>query len=280
MRCDWGHSPRHALVALLHCAALLSAGVPGLAGAQSATALPAPEVKTLPVSAPRRILFVGNSYFYYGNSLHNHVRRMVAAGDAGLAEAELQYKSATIGGASLAHHNMDWLTEPGRIGVKDAFELVVLADGSSQPLSEDRRAASRRIIARHAETIRRRGGAVALYMTHVYVPPHPQAQPANLDLTARHYLSVGNQIRALVIPVALAFDEAYRRRPNLALHTDFDGSHPDILGTYLAACVTYASLYNKPCQGNSYNYYGRIAADDIAFLQQVGDDVVQRFFGR
>jgi hypothetical protein len=242
--------------------------------------LPAPEVKSLSVTAPKRILFVGNSYFYYGNSLHNHVNRMVQAGGMGLQASDIQYKSATIGGASLAHHNMEWLTEPGRIGVKEPFELVVMADGSAQPLNEERRTTSRQIIAKHAETIRRRGGEVALYMTHVYVPPHRQVRAENLNLTARHYLSVGNEVKAMVIPVALAFDEAYRRRPNVVLHTDFDGSHPDILGTYLAACVTYASIYNKPCSGNSYNYFGRIAADDIAFLQQVGDDVVKRFFGR
>jgi hypothetical protein len=281
-------STQNRIVALLQSAALLCAAgaTTALALVQNSIAqpsnptLPAPEVKSLSVTAPKRILFVGNSYFYYGNSLHNHVNRMVQAGGMGLQERDIQYKSATIGGASLAHHNMEWLTEPGRIGVKEPFELVVMADGSAQPLNEERRATSRQIIAKHAETIRRRGGEVALYMTHVYVPPHRQVRADNLHLTARHYLSVGNEIKAMVIPVALAFDEAYRRRPNVVLHTDFDGSHPDILGTYLAACVTYASIYNKTCSGNSYNYFGRIAADDIAFLQQVGDDVVKRFFGR
>ncbi len=281
-------STQNRIVALLQSAALLCAAgaTTALALVQNSIAqpsnptLPAPEVKSLSVTAPKRILFVGNSYFYYGNSLHNHVNRMVQAGGMGLQERDIQYKSATIGGASLAHHNMEWLTEPGRIGVKEPFELVVMADGSAQPLNEERRATSRQIIAKHAETIRRRGGEVALYMTHVYVPPHRQVRADNLHLTARHYLSVGNEIKAMVIPVALAFDEAYRRRPNVVLHTDFDGSHPDILGTYLAACVTYASIYKKTCSGNSYNYFGRIAADDIAFLQQVGDDVVKRFFGR
>lgn len=28
---------------------------------------------------PQRILFVGNSYFYYNNSLHNHLRGFVEA---------------------------------------------------------------------------------------------------------------------------------------------------------------------------------------------------------
>ena len=242
--------------------------------------LPAPSVQQPQVALPERVLFVGNSYFYYNNSLHNHVRRLLAAANPTIRESQLDYKSSTIGGASLAHHPIEWLTEPGRIGVKDPFQLVILADGSAQPLSERRRAQSRQIIRQHAETIRKRGGEVALYMTHVYVAPHREAKPENLALTARHYIEAGNEIKAMVIPVALAFDEAYRRRPGIVLHTDYDGSHPDVLGTYLAACVTYGSVYAKPCKGNAYTYYGRVKAEDAAFLQEVADDVVKRFFGR
>jgi len=243
-------------------------------------ALPAPLIKQPQVDTPLRLLFVGNSYFYYNNSLHNHVRRMVAAGNPAVREAQLEYKSSTIGGASLAHHPIEWLTEPGRIGVKEPFQLVILADGSAQPLTEQRRANSRQLIRQHAQTIRQRGGAVALYMTHVYVSPHRETKPENLALTARHYIEAGNEIQALVIPVALAFEEAYRRRPGVVLHTDFDGSHPDTLGTFLAACVTYSSVYGKPCKGNAYQYYGRLKAEDVTFAQEVADDVVARFFGR
>ena len=35
-----------------------------------------PQVKTLKGLKPNRILFVGNSYLYYNDSLHNHVKRM------------------------------------------------------------------------------------------------------------------------------------------------------------------------------------------------------------
>jgi hypothetical protein len=117
-------------------------------------------------------------------------------------------------------------------------------------------------------------------MTHAYVAPHRQAKAENLPLIARHYVDAGNEIQALVIPVGLAFEEAYRRRPGIVLHTDYDGSHPDVLGTYLAACVTYGAVYGKPCKGNPYTYYGRVKAEDAAFVQDVADDVVQRFFGR
>jgi hypothetical protein len=239
----------------------------------------APAVRAPQVDTPARVLFVGNSYLYYNDSLHNHVRRMVIAGDPAL-EKTLQYKSATIGGANLAHHNIDHLTEPGRIGVKLPFQLVILQDGSAAPLSEKRRALSREKIKEFSSIIRERGGQVALYMSHAYVPPHKQARPENIRLTESHYLAAGNEINALVIPVGLAFEEAYRRRPDMKLHKDYDGTHPELAGTYLAACVVYASVYGRSAMGNPYDYYGKISREDAAFLQQVADDTVKKFFGR
>ncbi|MDP1672955.1 MAG: hypothetical protein Q8L65_07545 [Burkholderiales bacterium] len=239
----------------------------------------APKVRAPQVDTPARVLFVGNSYLYYNDSLHNHVRRMVIADDPAL-EKVLQYKSATIGGANLAHHNIDHLTEPGRIGVTLPFQLVILQDGSAAPLSEKRRALSREKMKEFSSIIRERGGQVALYMGHAYVPPHKQAKPENIRLTENHHLAVGNEINALVIPVGLAFEEAYRRRPDMKLHKDFDGTHPDLLGTYLAACVVYASVYGKSPVGNQYDYYGKVSREDAAFLQQIADDTVKKFFGR
>ena len=43
------------------------------------------KVKKLDDPAPAQVLFVGNSYFYYNDSLHNHVNRLVQAHDEGLA---------------------------------------------------------------------------------------------------------------------------------------------------------------------------------------------------
>ena len=245
----------------------------------AAQAAPAPDVKLPQVDTPKRVLFVGNSYLYYNDSLHNHVRRMAAAADGSLEKA-LAYKSATIGGARLAHHAIDWLIEPGRIGVKEPFELVLLQDVSSAAFSEKSREQSAATIAELSEKIRKQGGQVALYMTHAYVAPHKDAGPDQVPKIVEHYVQVGNRVGAMVIPVALAFDEAYRGKPGIVLHQDYDGSHPSLLGSYLAACVVYGSVYAKPCTGNAYDYFGRVSKDDAAFLQGVADETVKRFFGR
>ena len=242
-------------------------------------AAPPPTVKAPQTDAPARVLFVGNSYFYYGDSLHNHVQRLVTAADPAL-EGKLRYKSATIGGAELAHHDIDYLTRPGRIGVKEPFQLVILQGGSGEPLSEARRAKFREKAIEFDKVIRERGGKTALYLTHAYVKPHKNAKAENIMRTEELYVTVGNEIGALVIPVGLAFEEAYRRRPGIKLHTDFDGTHPELIGTYLAACTVYASIYGKSPVGNKYDYYGKIDRDMAAFLQQVAGDTVKKFYER
>ena len=245
------------------------------------------KVKPVLNSNPERVLFVGNSYYYYNNSLHNHVSDLVNASDAALG-ARLQFKSSTIGGAALNHHNMAHLTEPGRIGVTQPFQWVVMQGGSAEPLSQSRREIFRQTAMTHAEIVKARGGQVALYMTHAYVKPHRLASPQNITATESMYVEVGNEIGALVIPVGLAFREAYQRFPNLKLHLP-DGTHPSLLGTYLAACTTYATLYGRSPVGVKYNKldpsylsHGASAIDEATAtqLQQVAQDVVTEFFQR
>jgi hypothetical protein len=256
---------------------LLLVAVLSLAGI--ATAAQSPLIKAPQVDTPKRVLFVGNSYLYYGDSLHNHVRRVVMAADPTL-DGKLKYKSATIGGAVLAHHNIDYLTNPGKIGVKEPFQLVILQGGSAEPLSERGRAQFRAKVIEFNQVITERGGRTALYLTHAYVKPHKKAKPENIRLTEDLYVSVGNEVGALVIPVGLAFEEAYRRRPDIELHKDYDGSHPELIGTYLAACTVYASIYGKSPVGNSYTYFGKIDKETATFLQQVAEDTVKKFYAR
>ncbi|MGH8637160.1 MAG: DUF4886 domain-containing protein [Burkholderiales bacterium] len=238
-----------------------------------------PQVTQSPVDTPERILFVGNSYFYYNDSLHNHVRRLAIAGDPA-NEKSLRYKSATIGGAPLAHHNIEHLLAPGQLGMKRPFELVILQGNSTAALSDARRASFREKVSELNAEIVKRGASTVLYMTHAHVKPSRFASPDMIRKIEDMYVSVGNEVGAFVIPVGLAFEEAYRQRPDIKLHKDYDGSHPDLLGTYLAACVVYASLYGKSPVGNSYDYYGKVDKESAAFLQKIADETVRKFYGR
>ncbi|MGE0311803.1 MAG: DUF4886 domain-containing protein [Lautropia sp.] len=276
--------PSRSSIVAIACAAALALGASAAARAQAQPQpqpAPAPAAASSPTTAPApsRLLMVGNSYLYYNDSIHNHLRRIAVAADPSL-EKKLQYKSATIGGAALVDHPIEHLTTPGRIGVKGAFEVVLLQGNSGAALSEAGRKRYHDAVVAFDKVIRSHGGRTALYLTHAYVAPHPKADPGMIRKTEAMVTGVAREIGALVVPVGLAFEQAYKRRPDLRLHKDYDGSHPELVGSYLAACVLYASLYGKSPVGNGYDYYGRIDKDTTAFLQQVAQDTVTAFNAR
>lgn len=247
--------------------------------ASIAAAQPAPAVKQRQVEVPKKILFVGNSYFYYNDSIHNHLRRMVDAG--GIAtEKELQYKIVTIGGAPLAHHDVASYLAPGKLGMKAPYDVVILQGNSGAALTEARAKSFRDKVVEFNGEIAKTSAKTALYMTHAYVKPNKDASPEMMRKVESMYVAAGNEISALVIPVGLAFEEAYRQKPDLQLHKTYDGSHPDLIGTYLAACVVYASLYGKSPVGNGYDYFGKVDKETAAFLQRVAWETVTKFYAR
>ena len=100
-----------------------------LAISHSGTTFSESRIKSLENTEPTRILFIGNSYLYYNDSLHNHLRRMAEEKFPDRSNL-LSYKSSTIGGSRLEHHNIDHLLKATNIGVKTPFELVILQGGS------------------------------------------------------------------------------------------------------------------------------------------------------
>lgn len=237
-----------------------------------------PKVTAPQVNEPTRILFVGNSYLYYNNSLHNHLRQFVLHADRRMT-LQLAFKSATISGARLAHHNIEWLVTPGNLGIKRPFQVVVLQGGSAAALTAVRRHSFEDTVKKFAQTIRSHDGHVALYMPPAYVAPHRRQSSSNAILTEQLYVKVGNQINALVLPVGLAFEASYTKRPNLSLHAP-DGSHPSVYGTYLAAATCYAALYGKSPVGNTYDAGGLVAPDIAHHLQEIAWQTVNKFYNR
>lgn len=264
-------SPWHTLRQGLFALALVLCAV-GATARDIAPAVTAPQV-----DSPKRILFVGNSYTYYNGSLHVHANRIARQADPA---NRYDYRAATIAGAPLHYHAIDHLITPGKLGVKEPFEVVVLQSNSTDAMSERDRARFRETVIEFNAAIAKRGAKTALYMTQAHVKPSRYAGTDMLHRTAEMYIEAGNEIGAIVIPAGLAFEEAYRRRPDIKLHFELDGSHPSLLGTYLAACTVYATLYGRRCEGNAYDYQSTIARDDARFLQKVADDTVSKFFGR
>ena len=234
-----------------------------------------PEIKKLKHISPKSILFVGNSYLYYNDSLHNHFKRMADEKYPGY-EGSVNVKSSTIGGSRLEHHNLDHLLKPKAISSINKFELVVLQGGSGEGLSKKDRKAFAKTANEHIERIKANGSEAALYMIHAYVEPHHSFDPNLIRVIEKMYVTAGNKNQTLVIPVGLAFANAYKQQPSIKLH-NLDGTHPALLGTYLAACTVFASVFNESPVGLKYDYNGRINDDDKLFLQKIAESTVRTF---
>ena len=235
------------------------------------------QITSLKNKNPERVLYIGNSYLYYNDSLHNHVRRMLEEFYANEIDTS-NYKLVTISGSRSWHHNIDYPIEHRNLGAKKPFQLVIFQGGSGETDS----ASERKVFADTAKdvinTIHKSGAEAGLYMIHSYVEPHKNTNPRMIEDIKKMYIDAGNENNALVIPVGIAFENAYKAKPDIVLHKPFDGSHPSLLGTYLAACVVFASITHQTPIEMKYNYYDEISDNDIAFLQEVAHKTVEDFY--
>tara|TARA_B100001250_G_scaffold9269_1_gene8048 strand:+ start:4577 stop:5362 length:786 start_codon:yes stop_codon:yes gene_type:complete len=227
---------------------------------------------------PETILFIGNSYLYYGDSLHNHFKKMVQEYLTNY-DGSNSVKSATIGGARLKHHDVERLIKPKAISSIENFDLVILQPGSSETLTKKNRKEFSYYAKKHINAIKENNSQAALYMTHAFVKPHIKFMDNQIKVIEETYAKVGKENKVLVIPVGLAFNLAYKKEPNIRLHKN-DGTHPNLKGTYLAACTVFASIYGKSPIGIKYDYNGEINEEDKFFLQKIADEATSMYFNK
>ncbi len=121
-------------------------------------------------------------------------------------------KSATIGGSRLKHHDLDHLLGSKAISSVDQFDLVILQGGSGESLSKKDREDFFKVAKKHINKIKSIGADAALYMIHAYVEPHESYSPNLIRVIERMYTKAGKDNNALVIPVGLAFENAYNQK--------------------------------------------------------------------
>lgn len=80
------------------------------------------------------------------------------------------------------------------------------------------------------------------------------------------YDGCASLIGAEVAPVGEAWRLARALQPGIVLHVG-DGSHPNVAGSYLAACVFYGRIFDESPVGLSFD--AGLPASEAAFLQEV-----------
>ncbi len=85
------------------------------------------------------------------------------------------------------------------------------------------------------------------------------------------YLEMANTHEATCAPVGMAWANSIQTDSTLNLYTS-DNSHPNYSGSYLAACVFYATLYRESPVGNTF--HGPLNATTAAYLQNIAAETV------
>jgi hypothetical protein len=220
-------------------------------------AVPCQEGKT---GGEIHVLFIGNSLTYY-----NDLPKMVAALARADKQRPLHYERETPGGCTFAKH---WTDGKALAKIQSRkWDFVVLQDNSQGPLNQ------RESMFDHARKfdaeIKKQGARTILYMTWALLN-RPEDQPA----ISKAYLELAADLKCQVAPVGTAWQAALKANRKLALHTN-DKKHPTATGTYLAACVIYATIYSRNPEGLPGNI-GKLTDEEARALQTVAWKAFQK----
>jgi hypothetical protein len=262
----------------IFCAALWLA-----ACAQTPPASPAATAASR--TPPQSMLWVGNSFFYYNNSMHGHVGSLLRASTEG--NRGWRQTSATISGSGLNWHDMESHFKEGGMGsysfvagnkvefntgarkLPKLWDAVLMMDCSQCPVHPQLSPLFEESVAKNAAITRSHGAEPILFMSWAY-----QDAPEMTATLADAYLKMAAAHQTRVVPAGPAFARSIAKRPELNLYVA-DKRHPSLAGTYLAACTVLASVYRINPVGNSYT--AGLPADVAAHLQAIAAETVRDF---
>ena len=203
-------------------------------------------------------MLIGNSFFYYNNSLHNHL------GDLYDADPDLdtpRRRSITINGSSLSWHDVENYLSNEEIGSfkidsdtntyepyeeKD-IDVVIMMDCSLCPINDERKESFYKYVKKHSQTIRSKGIEPILFMSWPY-----RNKPEMQEQLEKEFFKASKLNNLRMVPAGPAFLFVNKNFSNINLYTE-DLRHPSKEGTYLAALMVFTTLSKKSPVGNSYS---------------------------
>lgn len=226
-----------------------------------------------------KVLFIGNSYTYY-HDLPQMVKS-IAASIAQDYRMQLSVRKYTPGGCTFQRH----LTMKNEIAaIKEGdWDYVVLQEQSANPAKPtDSVLQNTYPYARQlTELVRRYNpkAKIIFYMTWGHkdgcqepVKDYPliNTYAGMQERLITSYLEMAYRNNAWCAPVGMAWKRVRSERPYLPLYWP-DGSHPSTLGTYLAANVIFATIFQRPFQST---YSPKLDAELAEYIQQIAQQTV------
>lgn len=224
----------------------------------------------------RKVYFIGNSYTYT-NSMPTMLHDLAAAnGDT------LIYSMSAPGGYTFQQHTTNATTIAGIFSQQ--WDIVVLQEQSQMPAFPPAQVATDvyPYAARLDSFINandtctetmfmmtwgRRNGDVMNCAGYPAVCTYAGMQ----GRLRESYMQMAQDNHASVAPMGAAWKIVIDSFPSIDLYIS-DSSHPSLAGSYLQACVFYASIFNRKATGNTYT--AGLPATTVSTLQRIADKVV------
>lgn len=183
------------------------------------------------------LLFIGNSY-----TLCNQMTEMIAH----LGEVHTQNRPGirvvATGGWYLKTH---WEDGEATEAIRErGWDYVVLQDQSLGPIEHPK------WFETHARLLHKEIAAAGA-TTIFYQTWGRQHKPEMVEQLRQPYATLAADLGALLSPVGTAWGSLLCRTQEIALHVE-DESHPTIAGSYLAACVHFATIFKASPVGLPY----------------------------
>ncbi len=115
------------------------------------------------------------------------------------------------------------------------------------------------------------GSKVVYFMTWAQ-----KSRPEQTKALSKAYQNIAKETGGYVAPVGLAFEQSKKKYPDIDLYHS-DGKHPSLEGTYLAASVFFATLYNQSPVGGDIPVDSDMSAETAKKLQTVAWETVKKF---
>jgi hypothetical protein len=227
-------------------------------------------IPTLPTTETEslRVLFLGNSLTFF-NDMPEMFAQLASSGGH-VVEVDMSAQ----GGLTCADHATHELTL-SKIA-QQAWDFVVVQEQSQIPaIAEERMERMYPAIRLLNARISQNGASTILFMTWGHRNGIPDAGlqdfAAVQTQTALGYMEIANELGVRVAPVGLAWQHAISQDAQLGLWRA-DGIHPSEEGSYLAACVFYAVIYQQSSEGLTYR--AGLSGETAQFLQTIAATIV------
>jgi len=204
-----------------------------------------------------RVLFIGNSLTAF-NDMPSIVEKM---GSTAKDKIRIETFMIARGGESLDRIVKSRMSSPSpyfKAIESKKWDHIVLQDHSKAPIS------GRNQMIKAAEALveinQRNKANTIFFMTWA-----PREKLHQIDEISMVYNNLSKSLDSKVAPVGLAWD--YITRNSTIDLYDFDGIHPNKVGTLLTACTIFSTITDQQCEFSSGDFPKKFSEKEMEYLR-------------